>query len=126
MEAAIGALLTEATVEKAATKAGISYATLRCWMQEPSFKAAHRRARGELLERAVSRLLSLTTKAIDGLERNLSCGVVAVEVRAQLGLLTQAVKGAECLDLAGRVEELERIAQEAQRARSAYASFREN
>jgi hypothetical protein len=52
---------------------------------------AYRQARGELLERAVARLLSLTTKAIDGLERNLACGEAAVEVRAQLGLLTHAV-----------------------------------
>ncbi len=40
-------------------------------------------------------------------ERNMACGVPAVEVRAAAAVFALAFRGAELVDLAGRVAELE-------------------
>jgi hypothetical protein len=109
-EAAIAALLSEPTVEAAAAKAGIGFATLRRWLQEPGFRRLYQQARAGLLERVVATLLRLSTSAIVALGRNLTCGRPSVEVRAAEAILTQATRGVELLDLAERVEQLEQAA----------------
>jgi hypothetical protein len=109
-EAAIAALLSEATVEAAAAKAGISISTLKRWLAEPSFRRLYQQARAGLLERVVATLLRLSTSAIVALGRNLTCGKPSVEVRAAEAILTQATRGVELLDLAERVEQLEAAA----------------
>ena len=106
-EVAISALLAEPTIVEAATKAGIAESTLRRWLQEPAFKAAYRTARCQVVEAAIGRLQTVTTKAVDTLERNLTCGIPAVEVGAAKSVLDQAVKAVELVDLAERVEQLE-------------------
>lgn len=109
-EAALAALLAEPTIALAATKAGISHSTLVRWMAEPVFKARYREARRQVVEAAIGRLQTVTTKAVDTLERNLSCGIPAVEVGAAKSVLDQAVKAVELVDLAERVEQLEQAA----------------
>ncbi len=114
MEDSIAALLTEKTVEDAARKANVGYRTLKGWMaRSQPFREAYRLARQEVLERTVARLLALTDKAAEALERNLTCGKPAGEVRAAALVFANAIKGMEILDLAEEVEQLRRQVKEA-------------
>ncbi len=110
-DAALAALLSEATIPLAAAKAGIGESTLLRWLQEPAFKAHYRAARRAVVESAVGRLQQVATQAVDALTRNLSCGIPAVEVGAAKAVLDQAIKAVELVDLAERVEQLEQHAE---------------
>ena len=107
-ELATTALLTEPTLEKAAKAAGVSGSTLRRWLQEPGFRNTYRTARGELLERTLSRLIQASGKAIATLERNLDCGKPATEVRAAATILRELIRTRELVDLSEQVQEQER------------------
>jgi hypothetical protein len=112
-ERAIAALLSADTHQAAATQAGVSLATLQRWLLLPAFQAAYRAARAQILERAILKLQQATTQAVDALVRNLRAARSGDQIRAALGILDQAFKGAQVLDLQGRIEELERLLQEA-------------
>jgi hypothetical protein len=92
------ALLAEPTVEAAAAKVGVAYSTLKEWLRDPEFQADYAAARRELLERGVARLLATVGKAVEALERNLTCGTPAAEIRAALAVLTHAMRGTEMLN----------------------------
>lgn len=109
MEQAIACLLSEATVEDAAKKAGVSYRSLKGWLILPVFKSAYRAARTQLLERVVSRLLESTSEAVDTLKRNLTCGKPNAEIRAAAEIIKQGLHGAEVLDLETELQELRAI-----------------
>jgi hypothetical protein len=111
-EQAIAALLSEPTVEQAAARARVSYSSLKLWLTLPEFQEAYFRARQEVLERTVARLLSLCGKATETLGKNLEAESGAVANRAAELVLAQALKGVEALDLARRVEALERERQQ--------------
>jgi hypothetical protein len=116
-DAAIAALLSEPTIVGAATVAGVSESTLLRWLREPAFKAQYRAARRQVVEAAIGRLQSVTTRAVEALERNLSCGTPAVEVGAAKAVLEQAIKAVELVDLAERVETLEQQFQAGEQGR---------
>jgi len=107
-DGALAALLSEPTIAAAATKAGIGESTLLRWMAETDFKARYRAARRQVVEGAIGRLQQAATLAVDALTRNLTCGTPAVEVGAARTILDQATKAVELVDLAERVEALER------------------
>jgi hypothetical protein len=104
---AIVALFTEPTITQAAEKVGVDESTLRRWLKEDSFKKEFRTARRDVVETAVGRLQQSTSKAVETLERNLNCGQFGSEIRAALGILENAVKAVELIDLAERLEQLE-------------------
>lgn len=62
-EAAINALLSENTIEKAAEKAKVSKRTLLRWMQEPNFRADYARAKANVLKMASAILVRNSAKA---------------------------------------------------------------
>jgi hypothetical protein len=108
-EALIGALLTEPTHASAAAKAGVSEATVGRWLRLSTFRAAYRQTRRELVEAAVGRIQAATGQAVDTL-LSVAKDVEAKDgdrVRAALGILEHAYRGAELLDLSERVEALE-------------------
>ena len=105
---ALVALLSEPTIEAAARRADIAESTLLRWLQDPAFQARYRSARRSVVESAIGRLQQAATGAVDALTRNLTCGVPAVEVGAARSILDQAIKAVEVLDLAVRIEQLER------------------
>jgi hypothetical protein len=111
-EQAIAALLTAATVEAAATAAGVGERTLRNWMRQPAFSRAYQDARRLVVETALTRLQQVTGDAVETLRRNLTCKKPAAEIRAALGILDLAVRAVEVGDLAQRVEELESLISE--------------
>jgi hypothetical protein len=109
MQQALAALLSTPTLADAARVAGISERTLRYWLKRPKFLAAYRRARRQLVEAAVARLQQIAWEAAEALRRNLTCGQPSNEIRAALGVLEQAAKGIELVDLAEQVEELRNL-----------------
>lgn len=106
-ELAIVALLTRPTVAEAAQACGVSEVTLWRWMQQDAFREHYRQARRTALEGAIATLQQASGEAVATLRRNLTCGLASVEVRAALGILEQAIKGAELLDQAERIASLE-------------------
>jgi hypothetical protein len=62
-ERTINALLSSNTLEGAAKKAGISKRTLLRWMEEPEFRAAYRKAKGDVLRTASAILTRDSGKA---------------------------------------------------------------
>jgi hypothetical protein len=106
-ERCIAALLSEASDEAAARKAGVTDRTLRRWRQEPFFRAAELASRRAVVERAQTLVQQLTTTAALALHRNLTCGKPGVEVRAAAVVFDLAAKAVEMQELLQRVEELE-------------------
>jgi hypothetical protein len=106
-ELAVAALLAEKTVEDAAMRIGVGYRTLKGWLALPEFQELYRAARRNVLERNVARLLALTDKALDKLDKNLECDSPAAVNKAIELTLAHATKGMECLDLLDRVKNLE-------------------
>ena len=114
-EAAIAALLSEPTLEAAATRAGIGESTLLRWLEEPAFQARYRDAKRRVLEHAVSRLQQSAGKAVDvlvGIAEDRTAPHTA-RVSAARTVLDQAFRGLEVLDLAAEVAELKRRRDEA-------------
>ena len=109
-EAAIAALLSEPTIAEAAGKAGIGERTLLRWLAEPEFKARYREVRRQVVEHAVSALQQAASKAVAVLVTLTEDAAAppAARVSAAKAILDQAFKGTELLDLATRIEQLER------------------
>jgi len=108
--AAIAALLTERTHAQAAVKAKIAEQTLRRWLAtDQTFVTAYRAARRAVIDGMIGRLQHAAGAAVDALERNLTCGKPADEIRAAVAVLDHAARGLELGDLMERVEELERL-----------------
>jgi hypothetical protein len=107
-DAAIAALLACSTIDAAAEQAGIAGSTLRGWLTDSDFERRYRDARRQVVEHAVSGLQRAASDAVETLARNLKCGVPAAEISAAKAILDQAFKGMEVIDLAERIEQLER------------------
>jgi len=111
-EKLIALLLTERKADLACAKAGVGVTTYWRWMKSEPFIGEYRRVRRSILENAVARLRSITSSAIDSLERNLYCENPSVEVRCASIILDQALKGVDILELENRVEILEHLLKE--------------
>ena len=107
-EAAIAALLTEPTVERAAARAGVGYRTLKAWLHEPTFQRAFRAARREIVETTIGQIQQATGRAVRALVRNFRCGKPAAEIRAAAVILEHSLRALQLTDLAERIEDLER------------------
>src|SRR5262245_13763712 len=98
-EQAVAALLSASTLEQAAAQAGVSLRTLRTWLEQCEFQAAHRQARREVLDGAIAGLLRLCGKAVEALERNLTADKSADQIRAAIAILEHVQRGIEAADL---------------------------
>ena len=109
-DAAIAALLACSTIEAAAGQAGIAGSTLRGWLSEPVFKARYREARRQVVEQAVSGLQQAAGEAVAVLSTIAGDAAqpAGARVSAARTILDQAFRGMEVLDLAARIEQLER------------------
>jgi hypothetical protein len=93
-EALIAALLTEPTYAAAAARAGVGQTTVYRWMHLPSFRAAYRQARRELIESAVGRIQAASGQAVETLLNVARHGRRDGDrVRAAIALLDHACKG---------------------------------
>jgi len=108
-EAAIIALLSEPTIEKAAAKAGIAKPTLWRWLQIPEFQAAYREARREAVSQAIGALQRASAEAVEALRRimNDTTAPATARVNAARSIIEFAIKGVEIEDILARLEALE-------------------
>jgi AcrR family transcriptional regulator len=108
-DTALAALLAEPTVEAAAAKVGVSTSSLYRWLARKDFRRQYREARRQVLEAAVGRLQQAASDAVETLVGHLDACKANDSIRAADLILNHAMRGAELLDLAERVEELEAI-----------------
>lgn len=106
--AALVALLNEPTLGAAAQEAGCTEQTLRRWLRQPAFAAAYRRARQQALAQAVGGLHAVAGEAVRTLRSAMAGPNPADAVRAAEAVLAHAFRSAELVDLADRMDELER------------------
>jgi hypothetical protein len=107
-EQAIAGLLSEATVEQAARKAGVGYRTLKGWLGQDQFQRAYRDARRALLEHATGLLADGLTAAVVRL-RHLSENAASenVQLGATRAVLELTLKVREQLELDERLRAVE-------------------
>jgi transposase-like protein len=113
-EKAIAALLSEATIAKAAEKIGVNESTLRRWLDDAAFETAYRQARREAVGQAIARLQQLSSSAVLVLAQLMADRTAPASVRlhAAKAILEFAIKAVELEDIEVRLAALE----EAQRA----------
>ena len=111
-EEAIGALLSQRSIDEAAKTAGIGSKTLLRWLEVPEFKAAYRQARREAVGQATARLQQATGAAVSTLLKVKIDPATppSTKVRAADSVLDHAAKAIELEDIV-RVAELERAAE---------------
>ncbi len=112
-EKAIIALLAEPTIARAASNAGVGERTLHRWMREPRFARAYRAARREAFAQAIAGSHRLAAAAVQTLARIMvdPAAPYAARVQAAGTVLRFSRDAIELDDLAGRVDELERLAE---------------
>jgi hypothetical protein len=106
-EGAISALLTEPTIAGAAKKAGVAESTVHRWLKDPEFQSAYRAARLSVVEAAVGRLQQAAGEAVETLRTALKAERDGDKIRAALGILEHAYRGAELLDFDTRLRAIE-------------------
>jgi hypothetical protein len=115
-DALLAALLAEPTLSAASRRARVSEATARRWLAQPGLQHAYREARRHIVEHSLAALQRATDAAVVTLQRNLSKDTPpAVQVRAASIVIDYATKAVELVDLAARVEALERLLSEGRR-----------
>ena len=95
------------TLRDAARAAGVAERTAYRRAAEPGFKRAVQQARADLLARAVGQLADATTAAVATLVALLDAEADTVRLSAARAILDSAMRGAELVDLAARVESVE-------------------
>ncbi len=94
-------------LQSVASNVGINPRTLHRWMQMEAVKNRIRALRTLAFEHAANRLQTLTGKAIDTLENNLSSGNRASEVRSAVALLRLNLDLQEAFNFDSRLERIE-------------------
>jgi hypothetical protein len=89
---AIEALVALPSIPAAAAAVRVRERTLQGWLKLPLFRTALRAARRQAVREATGRLQQLSGKAVDLLERQLSCGEPAIEIQAALAILQHAIQ----------------------------------
>lgn len=114
-EKALAALLTSTTRKEAAEKAGISYRTIRAYLQDAEFAAEYQQRKGEIVDDAARRLTNAMQKAIEVLE-NATGGkrVSAAALKASKLVLEYSARFITISDIMARLDAMEE--QEKQRA----------
>ena len=108
-EKAITVLLTQPTIEAAATSLGINPATVHRWLQDRPFADAYRSARRDAVGQAVTRLQQVSGAAVAVLVQVMADKRTAgsTRVAAASKVLDYAFRAVELEDLAARIEALE-------------------
>lgn len=114
-ELALICLLTEPTIESAATKATVNPRTLFRWLNDPLFVAAYREARRQAVHRATGRLQQVASDAVTTLQTVMGDpdAPAPARVSAAKTVLELAVKAIEIEDLTARLEALEQAGKSA-------------
>lgn len=105
--AALGSLMADGSIRKAAKAANVSERTLYRWLKMPAFAAVYRDLRREATQAAVARLQQASSSAADRLVRLLSSSKPAIALQAARTILEFSIKAVELEDLAARLAALE-------------------
>ncbi len=105
--ALIAALAGGATVQDAATAAGVGVATARRRLKEPDFRHQVDQARAEILTGAMSRLSAACTDAVTTLTSLLAAESESVRLGAARSILDAALRWREQTELAERLDAVE-------------------
>jgi len=97
------------TVEGAAKKAGISKNTIYTWMQQKEFSQAVSEARKKLFVSAMHRLMTVSMKAVNTLEKLLHAESEAVRRAAANDVLGHILKYQEISEIEERLDTVEKI-----------------
>ena len=113
-EKAITGLMTQPTLLKAATFAGISENTLLRWLQVEEFAERYAWAKREALKQAMAQLQQASSEAVAALREVCSDQDVnpAARVSAARTILEMAVKTYETEEIETRLDDLERESKE--------------
>jgi hypothetical protein len=106
---AIASLLVSKSIAAAAEHSGTPLRTLWRWAGDPRFLAALHSAEGAIVTDATRRLLQLSGKAIDALEKVLDTGPPALRLRAAGMVLDQLLTLRELQNTESRLAALEAI-----------------
>lgn len=119
---AIAALLVHPTIPAAAKAVGVGETTLWRWLQREDFQDAYRAAKREAVAQAIAQLQRASGEAVKALSDVMNGPITpaGARVSAAKTILEMAVKGIELEDLAARVEELEKVAEQARGAGAAW------
>src|SRR5262249_16641934 len=98
-------LLLTTSIRGAARRAGIGRKALRAWMQEPEFQAAYRRARTELVEQTIGRLVGAGALALKKLIALLNDPSPQGQLGAAKAILDHMFRG-EIAELGAEVQKL--------------------
>jgi len=108
-EQAIAALLEHPTMAEAAKASGVSERSLWRWLQRDDFQKRYREAQRAVVDSAITRLQAATVKAVETLERNLSCGNFFAENAAAQAILTHSFKAIEVRELQEQIDEIKTL-----------------
>lgn len=106
-------LLNGLTIADAAKANKVTESTIYNWLNDDAFKTEYRRLKREAFEVSIGKIQQKTDKAIETLEKNLTCGNPNAEIRAAQILLDHSSKAIETMDILERLENLEKLQSEA-------------
>lgn len=105
--AALGSLMADGSIRKAAQAANVSERTMYRWLKMPAFAAAYRDLRREATQAAIARLQQASSSAADRLVKLLSSSKPAVALQAARTILEFSIKAVEMEELEQRIAALE-------------------
>src|SRR2546430_12729651 len=108
-ELAIAALLTCSAITDAAKQCGIGEVSLHRWLKEPTFQAAYREARREVVQHAIAQIQRASSEAVETLRAVMQDAEAPASSRvaAARTVLDMSLRAVEIEDLQQRVEALE-------------------
>jgi phage terminase small subunit len=101
------ALAMGCSVPEAARRAGIGQATAYVRLRDPEFRKEVAKARQDILERAVAKLVSAAVESVDALTGALKSKNEATRIRAATAVLTHMIQGVGLTEILRRIEALE-------------------
>ncbi len=108
-EQAIAALLEHPTITEAAKACGVSERSLWRWLQRDDFQQRYKTAQRAVVDSAITKLQAATVRAVETLERNLSCGNFFAENAAAQAILTHSFKAIEMRELQAQIDEIKTL-----------------
>lgn len=113
-EATILALLSNSTIKEAAKCAGVGEATIFRWLQLKDFQTAYREARKQTVNHAIAQLQKACSEAVGTLRSVMKdkASPSSSRVSAAKAVLETSIKAVELEELIGRIEDLEKIAEQ--------------
>jgi hypothetical protein len=101
------ALAMGSSIPVAARKAKVGVSTAYRRMEDPAFREEVRRARDDLLEQAVAKLVNAACQAVDTLTENLRDESAGVRNKAAATILANMIQGVQMTEILRRLESLE-------------------